>query len=795
MPMMVGADTETHTFETGWMTPRMVCLSLATANCSSPELDEVVGKAVHERQLERHVLHRELPAGSKGYGCYLLDRKAAKVIWPRLLGVGCDFVFHNAAFDMRVLINEMPDLVKTAHERFDRGKIWDTAIREKLMANATGHLALRVDPFTGKWTGNDLYKLATLVMRYFGVDLRDDKVDPEAWRLRYSELDGVPLARWPDRAIDYAMLDAVWPILILEEQDRALPKVVEGFETRCMLDDRHSPPLDGRRKGIQHFAGEGHVTRGAMAHSSSASWGLRTLEEYVDHTIEEWGKKHHEGMVIGVEHGFVRPPAPTKDNERLRQLIADAHGVPVEGDPKNPLYGASGKLRITAKACRECPDPDLQAYGNAKKDEQVAIGIQMGFVKMKSSKIEKAIRERVAKALDLPLTVDPDDCEGDEDYYSAKTGQIRIAREVLEVSGDPILMEYAESLASTTYLTKFADMLKTAANHPLTYGVDPFKATGRISLFKPPYHQPPRFGGFRECHVPRPGWVFVQADYDQVELRALAQIHHWWELGEGLRDMFLEGIDPHSVMAIDILLAEMHANPYNDDGDGDALWSYKLFRECLAGKHGGAWRKVAKAYRHLAKAANFGLPGGLGARTFIKYAHSIGVRGLTLPRGELVKEVWKERYPENVAYLREINAMLGRNKRMTVALPHTAIVRGGCSYTSGANTFFQSLTAAGFNHTAWLLHKEMYADHGTALFGCRVVLPLHDEFILEAPLDQAPEAAKRLEEVMVMGMQAHIPDVPITTEAALTSRWSKDAEAVHDANGNLLVWSPEDMAA
>ena len=94
-----------------------------------------------------------------------------------------------------------------------------------------------------------------------------------------------------------------------------------------------------------------------------------------------------------------------------------------------------------------------------------------------------------------------------------------------------------------------------------------------------------------------------------------------------------------------------------------------------------------------------------------------------------------------------------------------------------------------------------WADHGcpvvihvdarSPLYGCRTVAFVHDEFILEAPANRAPEAAERLAEVMIEGMREVVPDVRVSVEAVLCDRWHKGAKPVRDAAGRLTVWRPE----
>lgn len=113
--------------------------------------------------------------------------------------------------------------------------IADTLIREKLK-NLSAHGGVDILPW-----GKGQYSLAALVMHYFKENIFDKKVSlgpggryldkdgnditgtPQAaaaWRLRYSELDMIPVRQWPREAYDYALSDATWARMVYDEQER-----------------------------------------------------------------------------------------------------------------------------------------------------------------------------------------------------------------------------------------------------------------------------------------------------------------------------------------------------------------------------------------------------------------------------------------------------------------------------------------------------------------------------------------------------------------------------------------------
>jgi hypothetical protein len=115
--------------------------------------------------------------------------------------------------------------------------------------------------------------------------------------------------------------------------------------------------------------------------------------------------------------------------------------------------------------------------------------------------------------------------------------------------------------------------------------------------------------------------------------------------------------------------------------------------------------------------------------------------------------------------------------------------RNGSVFITG-NTLFQGLTADAAKAAMFEVSKACYTVKSSPLYGCRPVLFVHDELIVEARKEQAAEAAKELERIMVEVYQRYTPDVKITADAHLMDSWSKDAEATFDERGKLVPWQP-----
>lgn len=286
---------------------------------------------------------------------------------------------------------------------------------------------------------------------------------------------------------------------------------------------------------------------------------------------------------------------------------------------------------------------------------------------------------------------------------------------------------------------------------------------------EPNFQNLPREGGVRECFTARPGTSYISCDYSIAELCSLAQT---------LLDEF-----GHSHMAVALQQGrELHL-----DMAADLLGI--TYQEAVARKH----TQEVKDARQLAKAANFGLPGGLGPDKLVAFAFaSYGLR-LTRERAVALKEAWLRKFPEMRDYFAGVSALVGPAQSGTVTLSKSGRSRGGCGFTNACNSFFQGLTADGAKAALYNVSRECYSVPTSPLYGCRPVFFIHDEIIIEAPEGRIIAAAKRLQTVMQDTMAIYTPDIPVHAEPAAMRRWYKGAEPVW-IGGELVPWEPKPQA-
>jgi len=259
--------------------------------------------------------------------------------------------------------------------------------------------------------------------------------------------------------------------------------------------------------------------------------------------------------------------------------------------------------------------------------------------------------------------------------------------------------------------------------------------TGRMSCSNPNLQGIPREKEIRSLFVPKAGRVFVIADYGQIELRVAAEIAQEVALLEAFR----EGLDPHRQTAALILnKSENH---------------------------------VTKEERQLAKAVNFGLLYGQGARGLKNYAENVYRVTLSDKEAQEYRASWFKAYPAFQRWQQEI----GTTAKETLEI-RTPAGRLRCwdsvevfKETEAYNTPIQAGAAEAILAS---LPRLMNRISGTSIVP---ILVVHDEILLECDLEEADFAKKALLESMIEGMLFIFPNAPTIqlVEAKIVNSWAE----------------------
>ncbi len=777
-PIWLGLDTETHKIEPGLLIPPIVCLTLAGPG-DYPAWLPSPGAHVVVRQ--HGSLWKALytgPAIEAAWGVVYDDAIAGKV----------HAFAHNAPYDIAVLTEHVGgdpfELLggPTLDPRVDLpAHVSDTKLREQLLAIAEDRLDF--DRRTGE-AKKAKFHLSDRVLAYFGVDISEAKTDPNAWRLRYAELDGIPAADWPEGAVSYAMDDAVWALAVA---------VAQSEPQQGPAGDAAKAPLVDADGWVND---EFNQIRASYALHLESVWGVRVDNEEARAFAAEVHATCAIAEDIAQRAGLLRPLKPWR-----RPRAGDCAVCEAPGPLSTTCVDAQGR-----SVCPVCKSP-----GTKPKNMEAFY-----------ARVEAAY---TARGLPTPRT---------------DSGRVATDRDTLEMSEDPVFTGtpcpvcevaygadcvgephdakptpgYAELGPSIKLRDTYLPILDLGAYRPINAGFNALVATGRTSCREPNLQNPTRQPGFRECFVPRAGWVYCSVDYDIAELKSLAQLQYWWFGTSALGDIinpsaaWPKGQDPHLALGAS-LWASTLGRPV-DYAEIKAV-PKKIGHEHYEAGHG------AYGARQLAKIGNFGFPGGLSARSFVDYARTgYGVR-LSEDTAYTIRMAWFDRFPEMSQYFDMIGRLSDTGSYCQVQQVSER-QRGGVTFTVAANGYFQGLTADYAKDGTYRLVREAHggglarvADteqnavdldtlEGRGVLGIRPVLFVHDENISEIPTEAVDKwwtprrvtaAARRKSAIMCQSMADYLPNMNATAEPCLMSRWSKGAETLWNADGTLAVWSPK----
>jgi DNA polymerase-1 len=258
-------------------------------------------------------------------------------------------------------------------------------------------------------------------------------------------------------------------------------------------------------------------------------------------------------------------------------------------------------------------------------------------------------------------------------------------------------------------------------------------ATGRISSNDPNLQNIPirtALGKMiRRAFVAPPGFVFLSADYSQIELRVLAHLSH----DPVLVDAFRTGQDVHVRTAMEI---------FGVDAAG-----------------------VTEEMRRRSKTINFGVIYGMGEAALAKR--------LSIPRAEAARfiQAYFERY-RGVHELMERTMTEARRTEMVRTLfgrrRHLADLRSSDSMRrSYAERIAQNTPIQGT--AADLLKLAMIQLASPVVPGARMVLTVHDELAFEIPEGRAEEAKQAVKHAMET---VYALDVPLVVDVGYGASWA-----------------------
>ncbi len=255
--------------------------------------------------------------------------------------------------------------------------------------------------------------------------------------------------------------------------------------------------------------------------------------------------------------------------------------------------------------------------------------------------------------------------------------------------------------------------------------------SGRMSCIKPNNQQIPRDKQFRSCVEAPEGWLLVDADFGQMELRLAAAVAN----DQRMIEAFQAGEDPHTVTA-----------------------------------------EAIGCDRQTAKSANFGLLYGSGPSGLRNYAGGMGVT-MTQERAEEIRDEWLSTF-QGIAQWQQDNAEKAYETQgdqwAETRIPQSGMrryLRGDMNrLTVRCNTPIQGAGAAILKcalGNLWPKVKEAGEDT------VRIAAAVHDEILLLVREDAAEEWAATLKQVMEEAEARWLGEIPALAEVSFGKTWQE----------------------
>jgi len=329
----------------------------------------------------------------------------------------------------------------------------------------------------------------------------------------------------------------------------------------------------------------------------------------------------------------------------------------------------------------------------------------------------------------------------DDKARITKTKQFVTNEEILQrlTHKHPIIDKVLEYRGLRKLLSTYVDALpqlvdpKTGRIH--TSYNQAVAATGRLSSNNPNLQNIPvrdeRGREIRKAFVPAPGYIFLSADYSQIELRLMAHLSRDSSM---IKD-FLSGNDIHAATAAKIFGVDI--------------------------------KDVTREMRSRAKTANFGIIYGIS---------SFGLsERLAIGRKEAKELIdgYFNTYPgvkiymdESIKKAREngyVTTMFGRRRYLRDILSRNQVVRGNAE-RNAINAPLQGSAADIIKIAMVRIHEKLKKGK----FKSKMILQVHDELIFET---YEPEMEKIREMVIFEMSNAAKLDVPLKVEWGTGKNW------------------------
>jgi DNA polymerase-1 len=302
---------------------------------------------------------------------------------------------------------------------------------------------------------------------------------------------------------------------------------------------------------------------------------------------------------------------------------------------------------------------------------------------------------------------------------------------------DPLayaLLEYRDAvIRAQTFGREWLE----AHRHPLTGRIHAQyiqigTPSGRMACIRPNVQNIPRSPAYRACIRAAEGHVLVKADFSQIELRIAAVIAN----DPAMLSAFQHRQDLHAVTAARVLNVPLD--------------------------------QVEKSQRQLAKALNFGLVYGMGARGLQTYAARHYHVALTAAQANRHRQTFFHTYRGLWRWQQHVARRLQQHANMET---YTLVGRRQLNVRHlpvALNSPVQGTGADGLKLALARLFEYRHDVPWTRLVAC-----VHDELVAECPADEAEQTAQWLAHHMTVAMAEILGNtVPVVIETSVGRDWT-----------------------
>lgn len=814
----IAFDTETFLFAPEYLAPRIVCLTYAFRR---------------DRKVERYLT-------SNGDGDTLFDdcKDLLTLGEHRLVG-------HNVAFDLAVIAENFPALEPLIWDKLEAGEITDTMIREMLL-NLSTHGAvdnLELDDGTSLRLS---YHLSDLVLARLGIDRSASKTGPDIWRLNYHTLDGKPGRRYPKEASEYALDDAEDTLRVYEDQcedrqtdDGYASYGSQGFHTMAAfalyLITMRGMSIDKERFHRMDDWLEDQLNDDKLQDLIDAGIMNATVPERVNGgqimkatklLVEEKGCKANTKILYRKKDAMACPEAAFAKHREFLEL----HGVKFSAAKPSkintePLHELIEKVtleigeRIKRTATGQVSAKDDVVAGLAPHDDIIkSYAARASLQKLATTEMPRLqwppFSGKPADVVHFKFSVlkntgrtgsygnDMKKAKSDPDSiaYPAAPGQqfhkaIRPCYKARDgyalVSIDFNSMELATTAQTTLSLFGYsvhADKMRQG------YDLHSYLGSQLALNMDTRFATAAENAGINLDDADEVYAYFMELKKDKTKWKDKKTFYKWWrDFAKPVGLGYPGGLGPATFISIagttyyvDIYqIAEDRFDAHPDEFDAEE-WAKKLLRH---GKKIHKWKDV------------------------VDFEWTRQMKAFAL--ATRLKEIWLETYPEMVEYFAHVSKeckdvhtpIIGtmwdedtQTEREIKGLCYTSPLgmhRAAAKFTEVANGL--CMQTPGAEGAKWSVIDVVRATRtpGHILYGCFVVDFIHDELLVEVPLDTTNLTVPEIQRIMTFAFTKVLSDIPVGTEAVLMLAWRKEAEPVFDDEGNLTIWEPEkdDLAA